>query len=86
VKLRIVEVKWQDAWIDTTDMKIKKAKKLKPCIRSTIGYLVEDSGDWLVLSTDKFEKGKEISAPMVIPRGMIIDYWEYEDYESKDQE
>ena len=79
MKLRIVEVKWQDAWIDTTDMKIKKAKKLKPCIRSTIGYLVEDSGDWLVLSTDKFEKGKEISAPMVIPWGMVVDYWTYED-------
>jgi len=79
VNLRIVEVKWQDAWIDTGDMKMAKAKKLKPIIRSTIGYLVEDSGDWLVLSTDKFEKGKEISAPMVIPRGMIVDYWEYED-------
>ena len=77
--MRVVEVKWHDAWIGTDDLKIKKAKKLKPVIRSTVGYLVSDNEDWLVLSTDKFKKGKEISAPMVIPKGMILEYWEYED-------
>jgi len=79
MRMRVVEVRWQDAWISTCDMKIKKAKKLKPVIRSTIGYLVSDSGDCIRLSTDKYEKGKEISAPMVIPWGMVVDYWTYED-------
>lgn len=83
MKLRIVEVKWQDAWIDTTDMKIKKAKKLKPIIRSTVGYLIADTEDWVVLSTDRFHKGKEISAPMVIPKGMILEYWEYDEDKPK---
>ena len=86
--MRVVEVKWQDAWISTEDMKLAKAKKLKPVIRSTVGFLVEDAGDWIVLSTDYYEKGKEINAPMVIPKGMVVEYWEYEDVprESKDQE
>jgi len=84
VRLRVVEVKWLDAWISTSDIKIKKAKKLKPVVRSTVGWLVSDKGDTIVLCTDTFEKGKEISAPMVIPWGMVVDYWEYEDYENKD--
>ena len=77
--MKVVEVRWQDAWIDTSDIKIAKAKKLKPVIRSTVGYLVSDSGDCIRLCTDKFEKGKSVSAPMVIPWGMVVDYWTYED-------
>jgi len=79
LRMKVVEVRWQDAWIDTNDIKIKKAKKLKPVIRSTVGYLVDDSGDRIVLCTDKFEKGKEVNASMVIPWGMVTDYWTYED-------
>jgi len=74
-----VEVKWMDAWISTSDVSLKKAKKLKPVKRSTVGYLVADCDDWVVLSTDRFHKGKEISAPMVIPKGMILEYYEYAD-------
>lgn len=77
--MRVVEIKWYDAWVSTEDISIKKAKKLKPVVRSTTGYLVNDCEDWVVLSTDKFQKGKEISSPMVIPKGMILEYWEYED-------
>jgi hypothetical protein len=75
--MRVVEITWWDAWISTDDIKIKKAKKLKPVKRSTVGYLVEDREDWVILSTDRFHKGKEISAPMVIPKGMILEYHEY---------
>ena len=75
--MRIVEVLWGDAFIDPCDMKIRKAATLTPVIRSTVGYLVAEKEDCLVLSTDKFEKGKEISAPMVIPIGMVIDWWEF---------
>jgi len=86
--MRVVEVKWADAWISVEDMKLAKAKKLKPVIRSTVGFLVADKSNCIVLSTDYYEKGKEINAPMVIPKGMILDYWEYEDVprENKDQE
>jgi len=77
--VRVVECTWWDAWISTSDLSIKKAKKLKPVKRSTVGYLVADCDDWIVLSTDRFHKGKEISAPMVIPKGMILEYYEYVD-------
>ena len=77
--MKVVEVKWHDAWIDTKDLSIKKAKKLKPVTRSTVGYLVADRKNCVVLSTDRFYKEKEISAPMVIPKGMILEFWEYED-------
>ena len=79
MKLPIVEVKWQDAFIDTRDITIKKAKKLRPIVRSTVGYLIAEKKDCLVLATDKFEKGKEVSAPMVIPTGWILEFYEYED-------
>ncbi len=79
MKPRVVEVEWLDAWISTEDMTIKKAKKLKPVKRSTTGYLVDDTNDWIILSTDRFHKEKEISAPMVIPWGMVTGYYEYEE-------
>lgn len=77
----IVEVHWLDAWISTEDMSIKKASGLKPVERFTVGYLVDANEDRIVLSTDYFPKKKktrEISAPMVIPMGMVI-YWEIQD-------
>jgi hypothetical protein len=77
--MRVVECVWWDAWISTDDIKIKKAEKLKPVKRSTVGYLIKDCEDWVILSTDRFYKGKEVSAPMVIPKGMILEYYEYAD-------
>jgi hypothetical protein len=74
----VVEVSWEDAFIDTKDLSLKKAKKLKPIRRSTIGYLIADKDDCIVLATDRFHKEKECNAPMVIPKGMILEYWEYE--------
>lgn len=76
--LPIVLVKWGDAFIDTDDVTVKKAKKLRPIVRYTVGFLVDDNDDCLVLATDVFEKGNEISAPMVIPHGWILEYSEYE--------
>jgi len=79
--MKIVEVRWWDAWIDTEDVSIKKAKKLKPVERFTVGYLVAENEYGVVLSTDYFPKKKkirEVSATMVIPWGMI-EHWEIQD-------
>lgn len=76
--MKIAEIEWDDAWIDTDDISLKKARKLKPCKRSTVGYLIAVTDDCVILSTDKFKKGKEVSAPMVIPVGMITDWWIFE--------
>ena len=78
MQFKVVEVAWEDAWIDTADLSLSKAKRLNPIKRSTIGYLIADKENCIVLSTDRFHKEKEINAPMVIPKGMILEYWEYE--------
>lgn len=81
MKASVVEVKWEDAWIDTQDILISDAKSLKPVIRSTVGWLVSDNENEIILSTDVYHSFKEreyVNSIMVIPKGMIIDYWEYE--------
>jgi hypothetical protein len=82
--MNIVEVKWGDAWIDTTDINFEDAKKLKPIVRYTIGFLVADNEDSLILCTDYYDEDKTmVNAPMVIPKGMVMEYWIYEFIEDK---
>jgi hypothetical protein len=79
-KNKVIEVKWEDAWIDTDDILISDAKKLKPIVRSTVGWLVADNDNELILSTDIFHNNKDneyVNAIMVVPKGMILEYWEY---------
>ena len=77
--MKIAEVVWGDAWIDTDDISIKKAAKLKPIKRSTVGYLVAENKECIVLSTDYFHKDKkQVSAPMIIPWGWILEYHIFE--------
>lgn len=75
--MAVVEVRWGDAWIGTNDLSLKKAKALKPIIRTTVGHLIDEDDERIVLATDTFEKGNEVSGPMVIPQGWILDYWIY---------
>tara|TARA_R100000687_G_scaffold77480_1_gene70067 strand:+ start:1346 stop:1585 length:240 start_codon:yes stop_codon:yes gene_type:complete len=78
--MKVLEVKWEDAWIDTEDFSLKDAKELKPVVRSTVGFLVTENSKAIVLCTDFYEKDKKtISTPMIIPRDMILDYWIYEE-------
>jgi hypothetical protein len=77
--VKIAEVKWGDAWIDTCDMPLIQAKKLKAIVRYTVGYLIADTADSIILCTDYFDKDKTmINAPMLIPKGMVIGYWLYD--------
>ena len=77
--MKVIEVKWNDAWIDTDDYTKEKAKKLTPVVRTTIGFLVGENSKAIVLCTDYFEKDtKTINTAMVIPVEMILEYWEYE--------
>lgn len=84
--MKIVEVRWLDAFIDTGDLSIKEAKKLRPIKRFTVGYLIDENEHCIILSTDYFPKKKskvkEISATMVIPRGWI-DYWEIQEIQDE---
>jgi hypothetical protein len=82
--MKVCEVLWLDAWVDTDDISLKKAIKLQPIKRTTVGFLISENERGVVLSTDYFNKKKikEVSTPMVIPWGMIEEYWEYEDVET----
>ena len=75
----IMQVEWEAAWIDTEDHLIDEAKKLKPILRSSVGYLVADNDNEIILSTDRYHSKKEkeyVNAVMVIPKGMVTRYWE----------
>lgn len=77
--MKIVEIKWGDAWVDADDFSLDNAKKLKPIVRTTVGFLITENSEVVVLCTDFYEEDKKtINTPMVIPRNMIIDYWVYE--------
>ena len=58
--MKVVEVKWGDAWVDTDDFSLTDAKKLKPIVRSTIGFLITENKEVVVLCTDFYEKEKKI--------------------------
>ena len=74
----VVEIRWFDASIHTDDFKQKEAQKTKPVDRWTTGYLVEENKDCVVLATDYFVKKKDgYSGKLVIPWGMITEYWYY---------
>ena len=78
-RMKIVEIKWGDAWVDTDDFTLVDAKKLEPIIRTTVGFLIAETDKAVVLCTDTYEKDKKtINTPMVIPIDMIEDYWVYE--------
>ncbi len=55
----IMKVEWEDAWIDTEDHLIDEAKKLKPVLRSSVGYLVADNENEIILSTDRYHSKKD---------------------------
>lgn len=75
----LVEVKWEDAWTDFQDIELSKAKKLKPIPRTTVGWLVTENHQCVVLCTDYYDKDKSvINTPIVIPSGMITTMYKYD--------
>ena len=63
--MQVVEVRWGDAWVDTDDFTLEEAKKLKPIVRSTIGFLIKESSDSIVLCTDLYEKDKKTQSKAI---------------------
>ena len=75
--MKIVRVTWDDAHVTTGETTIKAAAKIKPVRTSTVGFLVAENDEGLVIATDIYEKhpktGKIIN---FIPYGMIVAYEE----------
>lgn len=82
----LVEIKWYDAWTDFKDIKVARAKNLKPILRTTVGWLVSENDECIILCTDYFDNDETtINTPIIIPTGMILTYYRYyvEDKEKK---
>ena len=75
----IMQVEWEDAWIDTEDHLLEEAEKLKPVLRSSVGYLVADNENEIILSTDRYNSKHEkkyVNSVMVITKGMVTRKWD----------
>jgi hypothetical protein len=48
-------------------MSIKKAEKLRPIEGTTVGYLIRITDEAIILCTDAFKRGDEVSAPRSSP-------------------
>ena len=71
--MHVLDQEHQYLLIDTEDYLKKDSKKLKPIRRTTVGFLVADREDAIVMCTDIYEKdSKHINAPMVIPKGAVF--------------
>ena len=69
--MKIVEVEWFDAQSSTQSFTIEELRKvLKPMYSKSVGYLVEDNKEYIVLGFTDFGEGL-IKHHQCIPRGMI---------------
>lgn len=74
--MKIVEVRWIDADIDTDDFKADDAENAEPIDRWTCGYYVGETDEVLILATDYYVRPSEhFAARMRIPWGCIKEYW-----------
>ena len=78
--MKVCEIIWLDAWVESSDYSIKKAQKCKPIKTSTIGYLVSENEHGVTVAADIYEKDKKnVKIVNFIPWGVIEEYWEYQD-------
>lgn len=71
----IAVISWDDAWIDTDDFVLKDANKAKGVRRHTVGWLIKETDEGVVLCTDYYQKKKDgFNSMMYIPWGWIEDF------------
>ena len=75
----IAEILWEDAWVETKDFLMEESASFKPIIRSTVGYLIEETEECVILATDLYEKEQHLAnTPMIIPWSAILAFWEFD--------
>jgi len=75
--VKIVEVIWDDAWADMDEVSIEEAAKLKLYRTHSVGVLVAENDEGLVIAMDYYPKNKKIAKThAVIPWGMIVEWYE----------
>ena len=77
---KIAVVDWVDAFIDTDDFTRKQAKKAKGVRRYTVGWLVEENAEGVVMATDYYKKKSDgFNSMMFVPWGWITEFTVLED-------
>ena len=75
---KVVVVRWGDAFIDTDDFDLEKAKDTHPVWRYTVGFFIAKNQHGIVLATDLYDKKEDgAAAKMFIPWGMVDEWWDY---------
>lgn len=70
-------VSWDDAFIDFDDFDVKEARKTKGVRRHTVGWVVAENDEGIVMATDYYQKKNDgFNAKMFIPWGWIGEYYE----------
>lgn len=78
--MKVVEIIWLDAWVESDSMTVKRAQKSEPVKTHTIGYLIAENEHGVTIATDLYEKDpKHAKIINFIPHGMIAEYWEWKD-------
>ena len=74
----VCEVHWLDAWVSTSETSTKKAAKLKPVETVSVGFLVHEGEEGIVLAMDWWPKSpKQMKAYTFIPWGMVLEWYYY---------
>ena len=75
----IVEVVWDDAHVSTGGTTLKKAEDIVPIRTRTVGYLMSDNEEGIVLASDIYpEEKKEGAIINFIPHGMVVEWSDLE--------
>ena len=76
--MQVVEVAWNDAHCSTGETTLDDAKKTKPVLTHTIGYLMANTDEGVTLATDIYPDdpkcGKIIN---FITHDMIVEWWDF---------
>ena len=75
----VVEVLWEDAWVDCKDYSISEMSALAPVKRRTVGYKIRETSQCIILATDLYEQDKTtVHTVMIIPWSAVLELWDYE--------
>ena len=75
--MKIVEVVWDDAHVTTGCTTLSKACKIRPVRTHTVGYLMSDNEDGIVLATDIYpDQPKNGAIINYITHDMIVEWWD----------
>jgi hypothetical protein len=73
--MKIVSVQWRDAWSHDEQCDIDLAVSLcsKPLNVTTVGFLIADTDDCVIVCREFMEEDNKVSGIMHIPKGWLLE-------------